>query len=211
MAWPESPNGGDSLTFPHAVTGNGYSTAVTLVNLGVTATATIQFLGSIRVVPIPGGASTVLQLNSLFQTSENMQVDAVRITTPPGLFGSAILVGTVDISTPLNLVFVGSRAFTKEFIFPHVAQDAVLFTGLAIVTGSAGATVTVDVYSPGGDVRKSGTVVIGANAQTARLLGDIVPEVTTHIGGYIRIRSDQPILAWEVFGSQEAFASAPPL
>ena len=98
-----------------------------------------------------------------------------------------------------------------EFMIPHVAQDAELFTGLAFVTGSVGATVTIDVYTPGGDVRKTGTIVLGANTQAARLVGELVPAVTTHIGGYIRIRSDQPILAWGVFGSQEAFASAPPL
>jgi hypothetical protein len=211
MSWPESPTGATGLTFPHAVIGGGYSTTVTLANLGSLTNATIQFRGISREVQVPGNSSTVLSLNSLFEIPANLQVDAVRITAPPFLFGNANLIGTVDIATPSNLVFLGARPMATEFVIPHVAQDAELFTGLAFVTGSVGATVTIDVYTPGGDVRKSGTIVLPANTQAARLVGELVPSVTTQIGGYIRIRSDQPILAWGVFGSNEAFASAPPL
>jgi hypothetical protein len=209
--WPESSSGATSLTFPHAVTGAGYTTTLTLVNLGPTTNATVQYLGFSREVLVPGNTATALTLNSLFQVPADLRTDAVRITTPPTIFGNPILIGTADIATPWNLVFLGSRPQTTEFVFPHVAQDATLFTGLAFVTGSAGATITIDVYTPNGDVRKSGTVFVGPNQQIARLLGELVPTVTTHIGGYIRVRADQPILAWEVYGSQEAFASAPPL
>jgi hypothetical protein len=211
MSWPESPAGATDLTFPHAVIGGGYSTTVSLVNLGALASATIQFRGTSRQVVVAGNSSTVLSLNALFEVPANLQVDAVRITTSASLFGNAILMGTVDIATPSNLVFLGARPMATEFMIPHVAQDAELFTGVAFVTGGVGATVTIDVYTPGGDVRKSGTIVLAANTQAARLVRELVPAVTTHIGGYIRIRSDQPILAWGVFGSQEAFASAPPL
>jgi hypothetical protein len=211
MSWAESSTGATSLIFPHAVMGAGYSTTVTLVNLGSLSSATIQFLGMSRQVQLPGNSSTVLSLNALFEVPANLRVDAVRITTPSVLFGSPILMGTVDIASPSNLVFLGARPMATEFMIPHVAQDAELFTGLAFVTGSVGATVTIDVYTPGGDVRKSGTIVLGPNTQAARLVSELVPAVTTQIGGYIRIRSDQPILAWGVFGSQQAFASAPSL
>jgi hypothetical protein len=133
----------------------------------------------------------------------------VRISTPPT--GGAILVGTVDIANPLNLVSMGTRPASTEFLFPHVAHGGELFTGLCFVTGAAGATVTIDIYNPGGDVRKSGTLTLGANQQLARLVSELVPSVSTQLGGYIRVRSDQPILSWEIYGSTEAFASGPPL
>jgi len=211
MAALESPAGQTSLTFPDAVIGQAYSTTVTLVNLGATATATVQFRGSSVVVPVSGNGVTVLALNSMFPIPTDIQSDAVRISTVPSSSGSAILVGAVDIANPLNLVSMGSRPASSEFIFPHVAHGGELFTGLCFVTGAAGATITVDIYTPGGDVRKSGTVTLGANQQIARLVSELVPTVTTQVGGYIRIRSDQPILSWEIYGSSEAFASGPPL
>ena len=207
----ESPAGAASLTFPHALTGQGYSTTVTIVNLGATADATVQFRGSSAVVPVSANGVTVVSLNSLFPIPATIEPDAVRVSAAPTSFGSAILVGTVDIANPLNLVSMGTRPADTEFVFPHVAHGGELFTGLAFVTGVAGATITIDVYSPAGDVRKSGTLTLGANRQLARLVSELVPSVATQVGGYIRIRSNQPILSWEIYGSGEAFASGPPL
>jgi hypothetical protein len=212
LAPPESPVGGTSLTFAHAVIGEGYATTVTLINLGSAGTATIQFRGSSVTVPVPGNATTVVPLNSLFSVPSFIAVDAVRVTMAPVAVGAPILVGTVDIANPLNLVSFGTRPASTEFVFPHVAHGGELFTGLAFVTGSAGTTnIIVDIYSASGDVRKSGSVALGPNQQLARLVSELVPEVSSQLGGYIRIRSDQPILSWEIYGSSEAFASGPPL
>jgi hypothetical protein len=211
FAAAESPVGNTSLTFPHAVIGQGYSTTVTLANLGTTATATVQFRGSSVNVSVPANGVTVLSLNALFPIPSDIQVDAVRVTTAPPLSGSAMLVGTADIANPLNFVSMGTRPASTEFVFPHVAHGGELFTGLAFVTGAAGATITIDVYTPAGDVRKSGILTLAANQQLARLVSELIPSVTTQLGGYIRIRSDQPILSWEIYGSSEAFASGPPL
>src|SRR6185436_11142693 len=118
----------------------------------------------------------------------------------PSLFGSADLIGVVDIATPLNLVSLGTRPATTEFMFPQVAQGGTLFTGLCFAAGSNGATITIDVYNPNGDVRLTGTLTLGANQHTGRFITDLVPSLTQQLGGYIRVRSDQPILAWEIFG-----------
>src|SRR5207249_1852878 len=155
-----------------------------------------------------GNGVTVLSLNSLFPIPADIQADAVRVSTSPG---TAILVGAVDIANPLNLVSMGTRPASTEFAFPHVAHGGELFTGLCFVTGPAGATIIIDIYTAAGDVRRSGTLTLGANQQLARLVSELVPSVTTQVGGYIRIRSDQPILSWEIYGSSEAFASGPPL
>lgn len=211
MAATEAPAGGLSLTFPDAVIGGAYSSTVRLVNLGAAANATVQFRGSSTIVQVAGNATTVFSLNSLFPIPSGAQSDAVRVTTTASLFGSAMLIGAVDISNPLNLVSLGTRPASTEFVFPQVAHGGELFTGLCFVTGSAGATITIDVYNPAGDIRRTGTLILGANQQTGRLVSELVPSVTTQLGGYIRIRSDQPILSWEIYGSSEAFASGPPL
>jgi hypothetical protein len=155
---------------------------------------------------VAGNGVTILALNSLFPIPPDILADAVRVST-----SGAILVGTVDIANPLNLVSMGTRPASTEFIFPHIAHGGALFTGLCFVTGAAGATITIDVYTAGGDVRKSGTLTLGANQQLPRLVSELVPSISTQAGGYIRVRSDQPILSWEIYGSTEAFASGPPL
>jgi hypothetical protein len=52
---------------------------------------------------------------------------------------------------------------------------------------------------------------VGANQQTAKVLSELVPGVTTQMGGYIKVRSDQPIWIWGAIGSSEMIAAAPPL
>jgi len=52
---------------------------------------------------------------------------------------------------------------------------------------------------------------LGANRQLGRLVSELVPGTATQLGGYIRIRADQPIWAWEIYGSGEVMASGPPL
>ncbi len=210
LAPAESAVGSPSLTFPDAVIGGGYSTTVTLVNLSTVTKATVQFLGSSAVVAVPGNGVTTLSLNSLFPIPADLRSDAVRITADPSLFGGA-LAGSVDIANPSSLVSLSARPVSTEFIFPHVAVGGEFFTGLCFVTGIGGATVTIDVYSAGGDIRKSGTVTLGANQQLARLVNELVPSVKDQFGGYIRVRSDQLILSWEIYGSSQAIGSGPPL
>ena len=106
LATPESPIGTTNLTFPQGVIGQAYATTVTLVNLGVTANATVQFRGSSIAVPVPGNGVTVLDLNSLFPIPPDILADAVRVSTAAS--GGAILVGTVDIANPLSLVSMGT-------------------------------------------------------------------------------------------------------
>jgi len=214
---PEPSQGRANLTFPDAVIGGDYSSTLTLVNLGGAVDASISFVGTTKVVPLPSNAATAVSLNSLFPIPADVRPDAVLVMTSTGLFGGAgSLIGTVDISNSRNLVSLGSRPVSTEFIFPHVAHGGELFTGLCLVNGNvvtevSPATITIDVYSPGGDVRRSATVTLAVGQQIAKLISELVPSVTTQLGGYIRVRSDQPILAWEIYGSNDAFASGPPL
>jgi hypothetical protein len=98
-----------------------------------------------------------------------------------------------------------------EAFFAQVAQGNGLFTGLCLATGNQAANITIEVYEPGGGTPKSGTINLAANSQLARQVSELVPAVTTQVGGYIRIRSDRPIWMWEVYGSANVMASGPPL
>jgi hypothetical protein len=67
------------------------------------------------------------------------------------------------------------------------------------------------VYGSGGGTPRSATIRIEANQQVARLVSELVSGVGTQLGGYIRVRSDQPIWGWEIYGSTQVMASGPPL
>jgi hypothetical protein len=208
LSVPENASGRAQLTFADALLGGDYSTTLRLMNLGSETSASVLFNNNSVSVNLPAQSFTVVPLNSLFPIPAYVSPDAVRVTAAAP---TATLIGIVDIASPLNVVSMGSRPASVEFTFPHVAHGAGLFTGLCLAAGGTGAIVTIDVYSADGSVRKSNSVTLGPMQQIARLLSELAPSVSSQLGGYIRIRSSQPILAWEIYGSDEAFASGPPL
>src|SRR5262249_8850593 len=131
---------------------------------------------------------------------------AVRVTAAQGP-----VLGVVDIDNGLDPVTVGARPSATDFLFPHIANGDGLFTGLAMVAGNAPATVTIEIYNSSGGPPKSATITLDSNAYLARLVSELVSGAATQVGGYIHIRSEQPIWAWEIYGSNRILASGPPL
>jgi hypothetical protein len=142
--------------------------------------------------------------------SGTMTAGAVRVAaTLP--FGQPAVIGILDIENEKGLMTMGAHASAKEFVFPHVVNGNGMFSGLALATGNSGAVITVDVFGPAGGAPKSATIALRANHQLARAVSELVTGIGTQAGGYMRVRSDQPIWAWEIYGSSEVMASAPPL
>lgn len=197
-----------TLVFPHAVTGGKYSSTLTLANVtGVPRDVTIRFGGISRAASLsPNGTMQVP-----IWASSTGSPDAVRVSVSALFESPAALVGVLDIDNGADPVTIGARPAATSFLFPHVANGAGLFTGLALATGAAAATIRVDVYDASGTNSHSATVELGANQQLARLVSEIVAGVDTQLGGYIQVQSDQPIWAWEIYGSDRVFASGPPL
>lgn len=196
-----------SLVFPHAVSGGGYSSTLTLANVSTAAqNATIAFAGVSSSVNI--GPNGVLR----FPIPTN-GTDAVRVNVLPSFFGSSqpVLVGVLDIDNGADPVTIGAPQAASDFWFPQVANGVGLFTGLAMANGQTAANLTVEVYGPGGGTPQSGTLTLSPNQQVARLLTQLVTGVATHVGGYIHVHSDQPVWAWEIYGSDRVQASGPPL
>jgi hypothetical protein len=199
-----------TLVFPQGVADGGYSSTLTLANVSAAAQdVTISFGGKSVSTHIGSGAMASVPIWS----SATGSPDAVRVVVAPPLFGAATpaLVGVLDVDNGADPVTIGARPASTTFLFPHVANGNGLFTGLAFATGTAAATITVDVFDPSGGTPKSAMFTLGANQQLARLVSEIVQGVATQTGGYVRITSDQPIWAWEIYGSDRVLASGPPL
>jgi hypothetical protein len=150
-----------------------------------------------------------------FLSLSNIELHAgpVRVSAAFSVFGSGTgsLAGTVEIENSSSLSSVGARPASADLVFPHVAHGGGLFTGLALATGDGEATVTIEVYTAAGSTPKSATFTMAANQYVGRLLSELVPNVTSQIGGYIRVRSNEPIWVWEIYGSAQVLAAGPPL
>jgi hypothetical protein len=202
-----------TVVFPHAVVGAGYSSSLMLVNASGTGQQfELAFAGRTTELNLGANASLRLSLGEILQMPLGQMTTGAVYLKNASLFGSAPgILAVMDIENERGLVTMGSRPAAIEFTFPHVANGYGLFTGLALAAGSAAAQVTIDVYEAAGGSPKSATVSLGATQQMGKLVSELVSGVATQVGGYIRVRSDQPIWAWEIYGSGEVMASGPPL
>jgi Matrixin/IPT/TIG domain len=196
-----------TLVFPQAVAGGGYRTTVFIANLSETAQAVAI---SYKTNNVPTFGNVTVPANGMIPVpfpplGSGMSVTAVQLSANAGV------VAVLDIENDTGLVTIGARPAAKEFAFPHVANGNGLFTGLALATGASAASITIEVYDPSGALKGSGAINLSSNQQLARLVSEFVAGVATQSGGYIKVHSDQPIRAWEIYGSADVMASGPPL
>jgi matrixin/IPT/TIG domain-containing protein len=201
-------DGRATLVFPHAVAGAGYTSTVTLANVGTTEqTVQMSFPGFAALQVLPPNTAARIPIAG---AAINMTVGALSLSTADPSSPAGV-VAVLDIENESGLVTMGARPAATELSFPHVANGNGLFTGLAFATGANATSITIEVYEPSGGSPKSATINLGANQQLARLVSELVADTATQLGGYIRIRADKPIWAWEIFGSGQVMASGPPL
>jgi hypothetical protein len=201
-----------ALVFPHAVAGAGYESTLTIANPSATQQVLNLRFGAAatQIIVQPNSFAAVSIAKILGLPGGTLFTGAVSLTVAPGSESTGV-VAVMDIENDKGLVTMGARPAATEFVFPHVANGNGLFTGLAFAAGSNSGTVTIYVYPPNGGTPKSGTVTLGASQQLGRQISELVSGVETQVGGYIRVRSDNPIWAWEIYGSEDVMASGPPL
>jgi len=197
------------LTFAYGLTGFGYATTLTLVNTSSSALdLAINFGSASGPLRLEANSTRSLSLGDFFGLPANaMRIGAIRITS--GAAQPALL-GVVDIENSVSWTSLEARPALTNTAFVNVFQGNGWYTGLSIATGGSGTTITFDAYTASGGTPKSATVTIGPNQQLARQLSEFVPSVATQFGGYIRVRSDQPIWIWQIYGTTLTMASGPP-
>ena len=205
--------GQSTLTFPHAVVGGGYTSWVTIANLARSPrTVQLSFVGESKSLQLAGGGSTRVSIASFLGISgDQIQTDAVRIAAVFVFGSSASLVGVIDIESADSVVTLAPVGAATDILFPHVAHGNGFFTGIALAAGALKTKVTIKVFPASGGTPKMGRIVVGSNGQIARLVSELVPGFTEQSGGYIRLTSNEPIWAWEIYGTDFAMASGPPL
>jgi len=200
------------MIFPHAVVGGGYRTWISLANASFAPSqASITFGSRTSSIPVSGRAATRVLLGELFPVSAGeIETGAVRVDAT-SIFGRGNVAAVIDIETDQSVVTIASVETATKIFFPHVAHENGFFTGIAIASVGSAAEVMIEVFEASGMRSGSGVVSIPANGHVARLLSEWIPGFGDQSGGYIRLISDQPVVAWEIYGTAAAMGSGPPL
>ncbi|UCF36727.1 MAG: hypothetical protein JSU96_18250 [Acidobacteriota bacterium] len=140
-----------------------------------------------------------------------LEIEPRDASTSPGRSVLATLTYLGNSSrTASALRLVAGPEQTADFL--QVAQSEVLeiFQGLAIANpNDSEAVVEVQVFDRQGEITASATVIILPGGRVSGLLTDDIwfGDGFEQIGGHIRVTSDQPILAYSLFGNPDYLAA----
>ncbi|HSR50435.1 MAG TPA: hypothetical protein VLV83_06375, partial [Acidobacteriota bacterium] len=129
----------------------------------------------------------------------------------PGLVGDVIFGDPVNFDTAAAMQ-LQSQTFSEAF-FSQVANNNLIFTGLAIFNPSSSETaqVTIQVFDMEGNLAGETLLELGPENRISQVLAQLVAEAANQVGGYIRLQSNVPIVAQELFGNNGlTFLSAVP-
>ncbi len=116
------------------------------------------------------------------------------------------VIGDIIFGDPVAFNFAASlplqtETFT-EAVFSQVADlPGLFFTGLAFYNpGAVDAEVTIEIIAANGELVGQATRVLEAGKRLSELTSQLVPDSAEQAGGYVLIRSDQPLIAQIIFG-----------
>ena len=204
LAVPALRATGSSWTvFPYFVIGGGYNTIVTLINASdetadVTATAfdadgvKIASGFTTRIAPQTMEDldwAAILGTGSLRQGY--FTLDVVRADRPHPFVSTPHLAGAIRIEAPDSRA---AAALTNEpgdeFFFTPVRSDEDEYTGLSILNmGQEAIEVLIEAYATDGELLDAAELLVAGRATRIGLLRDLLPELGTADGGYVRVLS----------------------
>ena len=97
----------------------------------------------------------------------------------------------------------------KNLVFSQLASDDTYFTGVAILNpGQSAANVTIDVYDKEGNLIATKVESIAAGRRKSALMTEYFNQMkgSKYSSGYIRLRSDNGIVSFALFGTQRLTA-----
>lgn len=142
----------------------------------------------------------IADLFDLYETGQYVTGWLEIVTDRTGLAGNVELRLTDQNMTQMPLQVLNR----KEFLFGHVAEGFGIETGLALVNpGEVDVDVEMEVYNSEGEITGEAQFVIPAEAHISQLLSELVPELGTQLGGYIKLSSSDDIVGIELFYRQD--------
>jgi len=206
-------NAGAAVLYsPQYVTGGGYRTTLSIVNLeAIAGTVRLELIGDDGMLLAPAKTEAIPSRGKIYITDEKYFLDPgsslvqgyVKVTSSgPKLRGSVVF-GDPErerFSASLPLV---SNLLTSA-VFGQVASNSTYFTGIAILNpNDADATATVDVYDQNGNLVRTTAESIGAKRRVSRLVTQYFTDLVGQeiASGYIKVTVDKGVASFALFGT----------
>ncbi len=178
----------------------------TTVNFDVYRESGEKVASASRSVSVKAGEQLRQDAGSLLGISD--LVGWLRVSTV-----SSGLIGSVSFQDPDGRILAGlplQASGVRESVLGHVAQADQVFTGITVLNPSLSpALVSIEVFDAAGELVATALKELGAMEKSARILPEWIPGLTYQVEGFIRIRSNRPVVAFELFGSTEYLAAVP--
>jgi hypothetical protein len=205
------------LFAPHRASGSGFITELNIINVNdAPATVTLTdysdegaVLGAPFAQVVPAHASLHPRWPLVFPDT-GIRTGYEKIESDSGgIYGNVTFLNlALDAGPPEARAFATSLPLIaqggKDLILSHVAQgtDAGFWTGIGILNPTNEAIdVRLEIYNERHQKIGETLLPIAARQKLARLIEEFVPTVVNQSGGYVRITSDRPVIAFELFGN----------
>jgi hypothetical protein len=220
-----------SYLVPHFVSGGGYSTELSVVNVDASMTAHLTLTaidnsgavmgGGPTNLSIPPGTQQIQTLDQLFPSLGNslttgyLRIDVETshlgpFETVPAIAGSIRFTSAGGSGSTALPLFVASAS---DFVYSHVAQNAGYFTGVALINPNPVAvTAGLEVFAADGVSVGTASIPLQPGAKIAKLLFELIPATAGQNGGFVRIRSALPLVSFSLFGTNDgrSLSAIPP-
>ena len=203
----------------HFVSGGGYSTEINIINLSPSTTNAIMTLTAFddsgnqvatKSQTVAPGVQLLETVDQLFLLGGALVTGYIRVDLQPFYSGPfpdiAPVTGGVRFSTTTGAssalpLFIPA---SQSFVYSHTAQNLGYYTGIAILnTNATAANVTLQVFTKDGASVGSKTVSVQPNHKITELLRELVPASAGQVGGYVQVQSDQPVISFALFGTDD--------
>ena len=189
---------------PYFVIGGGYNTVVTLINTSEQAadvTATAFDAAGVEVAPgfmlrMPLQAMETLDWTAILGAGGGLRQGYFKLDVKPAFWphpfvSTPQLTGTVRIEAPGSraaVPFLNARG--DEFFFTPVHSDGEEYTGLSILNdGTEDMDVLIEAYAADGALLDTAELVVAGGAIQIGLLRELLPDLGSADGGYLRVAS----------------------
>jgi hypothetical protein len=211
-----------SYLIPHFVTGAGYSTELSLVNMDPATTGQLTLTAfDEEGTPLGGGPVDVFiapgnqyikavgqifgSLGSTFTTGY-IRVDLVAsslgpFVTAPAIAGSVRFTSAGGIGSTALPLFIPP---SSDFVYSHVAQNLGYFSGVTVINPNATeVNVSLEVFATDGTPVGSTSLQLQPGQKISKLVAQFVPGSAGQLGGYVRVRSTLPVTSFSLFGTDD--------
>lgn len=210
----------------HFASGSGFVTELNFVNLDASYPALITLTAfDDKGVLVASGTNPVkltFQPNTqvirtvedLFRLSTSLTTGFIQVDVDTSSLGPFVstpaLAGSVRFGAANGAFSASLPLFLPpltDFVYSHVAQNQEFFTGATLLNTNSGATsVTLEVFSKDGVLIGTFSGTIEPRQRIAKLIFQLIAAVTNQVGGFIRIRANQPITSFSLFGDTKGLS-----